>query len=151
MGNPYCEKHEWSANHPNGPCPDCAELAALSSKLETVQRELEKLKSLDERHLYGHWSSAGLALKAALKERDVALLQVGELEREVGILRWMSASGRGWDEAVRDWESSDEKFRQEYKGTEKRKCAKCGTWDVDKDLRPVLCENCGVPFGDHRP
>ena len=54
-----------------------AEVGRLTANLEVAvkakflaEREVERLKALDERHLFGHWSSAGLALKDALSQVD---------------------------------------------------------------------------------
>lgn len=34
-----CEKHEWPSGMPTS-CPDCAELAALTSKIEALERQI---------------------------------------------------------------------------------------------------------------
>lgn len=67
MGNNYCERHEWPADH-GEPCPDCAELGALRSLNAEFRADKEAL--IEQRD-------------KAYAEKDVALLQVDELKRRL--------------------------------------------------------------------
>lgn len=62
MGNPYCEKHEWSANHPLGRCVDCIELEKLKDQLTLMRHERDEARrNLD--HYVGELESTKLQVR----------------------------------------------------------------------------------------
>lgn len=48
MTNDYCERHEWSANHPLGACPDCAEVARLREEIAALKEALMDVLEISE-------------------------------------------------------------------------------------------------------
>ena len=86
MSNPYCEKHEWSANHPLGRCRDCIELEKLKDALILMRHERDEARrNLD--HYVGELGSTKLQLsdlkkQAALEGEGIAFLheEVRELK-----------------------------------------------------------------------
>lgn len=105
MGNPYCEKHEWAANHPLGRCVDCIELEKLKDALILMRHERdEALRNLDHytgkldtanaeihslRRLMGHWSTVDLAVKwqeQVMSELGAAKAEIERLKAEKDLL-----------------------------------------------------------------
>ena len=105
MSNPTTCKHGMIQTQI---CPVCYadEIAALRAKLaEAEKREQGALSSL----------YVALADKDAAEKRLAnAEEREKKLKREIGIRRWMAASGEGYYQPVTDWDGADQKFRDDY-------------------------------------
>jgi hypothetical protein len=81
MPTPYCEKHEWPAGM-DKPCPDCAEMAVLQAKIESLDLQVGELKAALGK-IVGEAANADEMVLVAVKalgenwERDVAEKQEG--------------------------------------------------------------------------
>lgn len=85
MGNPYCEKHEWSANHPLGRCRDCIELEQLKDALILMRHERDEARrNLD--HYVG--------------ELESTKLQVDALKRLEAVVRYEHQGKCQWHSSV---------------------------------------------------
>ena len=92
---------------------DNGELAQLYADVASLRAKLAEAEKREQ----GALSS----LYVALADKDAAEKRLADaeerekkLKREIGIRRWMAASGEGYDQAVTDWDGADQGFRDDY-------------------------------------